>query len=705
MDNKIELDIQRFANPKLVIDAVLNRKNFENGLDKMKSSTQKAGSTIKNIVVGLGITKLIGSAMNTITGSIDGAISRLDTLNQFPKVMSNLGIGAEDAEKSIKKMSDKLSGLPTTLDEGARAVQRFTSKNSDVAKSTDLFLALNNAILAGGASSEIQSSALEQLSQAYAKGKPDMMEWRTAMTAMPAQLKQVAQAMGYVDADALGEALREGSVSMDEFMDTITKLNTEGVNGFQSFEEQARNSTGGIATSITVAKTQVVKGVTDIIEALNTKLGDIGLGGIGDVISTAGKKAKEGLDVIAKLITGEMSISQFITMGTDAITGFIDGFISNIPMIIDTAKKLIDDFIVGFKENAPKLISSALDLILALVDAFLDNLDYIIDLALDIVVTLGEALVDATPRLIEKIPEIIEKLIKALIDNGPKILQALLDLAISLVGAVLSSIGSLILDGLNAVFGGLITWFKELPSKIGDFINQVIEVFKNLPYYIGYLIGWLIAKGAEFLFVTLPNFINGIIEWFKELPGKIWDWLVQTAINLSLWTIDMYNRAKQGISNLIEGIKQWFKDLPSNMANIGKNIVKGIWNGIKNAKDWLLDKIKSFAKGIKDGIKKALGIKSPSRVMRDEVGKYLAQGIGVGFEDEIDSVYKSMQNAIDLEQSKLQANVETGKVFNTLQNSTPVAIDINADVEMDGTRVGRLITPVISKTIKTGGGV
>ena len=89
------------------------------------------------------------------------------------------------------------------------AVQRFTSANGDIEKSTDLFLAVNNAILAGGASSEIQASALEQLSQAYAKGKPDMMEWRTLMTAMPAQLKQVANAMGYLSSADLGEAVRE----------------------------------------------------------------------------------------------------------------------------------------------------------------------------------------------------------------------------------------------------------------------------------------------------------------------------------------------------------------------------------------------------------------------------------------------------------------------------------------------------------------
>ena len=699
----MKLDIQLFADGKVVIDTELNRKGFENGLDKMKSATQKAGGTIKNIVASLGITKMIGIAMNTITGSIDGAISRLDTLNQFPKVMSNLGISSEEADKSIKKMSDRLAGLPTTLDQGAMAVQRFTSKNGDVAKSTDLFLALNNAILAGGASSEIQASALEQLSQSYAKGKPDMMEWRTAMTAMPAQLKQVAQAMGYVDADELGEELRKGTVSMDEFMDTIVKLNTEGVDGFKSFEEQARNSTGGIRTSITVAKTQVVKGVTDIIEALNTKLQDFG--GIGGIFSNLGKKAKESLDVIAQLISGDLSISQFMTMGTNAITGFVDGFISKLPMIIDTAKKMIDDFIVGFKENAPKLMNTAIDLVLALVDTFLDNIDYIIDSAIEMAMAIGDGIERAIPKIVDKVPIIVEKLTKALISNAPKLLKASIDINSAIIKALLVSIGQLLQDGFKYLFGDLIKWFQQIPIKINNIINQIIEVFKHLPYYIGYMIGWLVAKGGEFLFETLPNFINGIVKWFQELPGRIWNYLVQTAMNLSLWTTDMYNRARTGIVNLIVSIINWFRELPSNMVNIGKNIVTGIWNGIINAKNWLMNKIKEFTKGITDGFKKALGIKSPSTVMRDEIGKFLAEGIGVGFEDEIDNVYRNMQDAINLEQAKLQANVETGKVFNTLQNSTPIAIDVNADVEMDGTKVGRLITPVISKTIKTGGGV
>lgn len=214
------------------------------------------------------IMKTLSTGIRAITGNLDSAIQRADTINNFSNVMGNLGISTDDADDSIQRLSDKLTGLPTTLDSAVSAVQRFTSANGNVKASTDMFLALNNAILAGGANQQTQATALEQLSQAYAKGKPDMMEWRTAMTAMPAQLKQVAIAMGYANASQLGEELRNGSVSMNEFMQTIHKLNTEGVNGFASFEEQARGSTGGIQTSITNVKTALTRGIADIINAI-----------------------------------------------------------------------------------------------------------------------------------------------------------------------------------------------------------------------------------------------------------------------------------------------------------------------------------------------------------------------------------------------------------------------------------------------------
>lgn len=239
--------------------------SLKNHVDKVTGSIGNSFKSIRNIVAGLGIASLIKS---TILGNIDAAIKRVDTLSNYSRVMSNLGADSVQANASVQKLSNKLIGLPTTLDDASGAVQRFTAVNGNISRSTDMFLALNNAILAGGASSEIQKSALEQLSQSYAKGKPDMFEWRSAMTAMPAQMKQVAEAMGFVNASALGEALRNGRVSMDQFMNTLMQLNTQGINGYQSFEEQARNATGGIATSIANMRTAIVRGMSDVMNTI-----------------------------------------------------------------------------------------------------------------------------------------------------------------------------------------------------------------------------------------------------------------------------------------------------------------------------------------------------------------------------------------------------------------------------------------------------
>lgn len=679
--NKIKLNIQYFADGKVVIDTELNTKNFEKGLDKMKSTASNAGSTIKNIVVGLGITKLIGTAMSQINSSIDGAVSRFDTLNNFPKVMSNLGISSDKAQKSIDKMSKKLSGLPTTLDQGASAVQRFTSSNGDVEKSTDIFLALNNAILAGGASSEIQASALEQLSQSYAKGKPDMMEWRTAMTAMPAQLKQVAIAMGYVDATELGEALRTGAVSMDEFMETITQLNTEGVEGFANFEEQAKNSTAGIGTAITVAKTQVVKGVTDIIDAFNEKLQDLGIGKLSDVIANFGKKFKEALDNIAKLISGEISFEEFSELGFNAIKNFLNGINKNLPKVIKTAGKVISDFlktlnknlpeiiktgaeiivnlIKGMAEELPNLVPQIVEVILTIVEALLDNLDVVIDAGIQLMLGLIDGIVNSIPKLIEKAPVIIEKLISALLTYMPKMASMGLQIILKLIEGIIKAIPQLI---------------ASIPEIISGIVNGIKNGFGNI-----------IEVGKQ----VIPKLWEGI----KSIFGQLFEW------------------AGNIISIIVDAISSGI----GKVFDIGKNIIYGLWDGILSVGDWLWDKISGFFEGIWDSICDFFGIASPSKLFRDELGKNLALGLGIGFTkemanvsddmmSELGSMYNDVQKTMDFENAKMQSNIESGNILNTIMNSTPVEITLKADVDMDSQKVGRIIAPSVSRTIKTGGG-
>lgn len=645
----LELDIQRFADGKVVIDTELDTKNFDKGLNKIQSTTKSAGSTIKNIVAGLGITKAISFAMNQITGSIDGAVSRIDTLNQFPKVMSNLGISAEESQEAISKMSDKLAGLPTTLDQGASAVQRFTSKNGNVKKSTDLFLALNNAILAGGASSEIQASALEQLSQAYAKGKPDMMEWRTAMTAMPAQLKQVAKAMGYVDADALGEALRNGTVSMDEFMDTITKLNTEGVDGFQSFEKQARNSTGGIGTAITVAKTQVTKGVADIIKALNTKMEKSGKGNISDYIENMGKDSKKGLDDISKLISGEMSPEDFGKKATDMISLFVEKFTENLPKIAEQGIETTTELIKGMAEGTPNLITKITDLILTIPDIIEQNSDKILDAGSKLLDKLAEGFENNFPRIVEAVNKIMNTMLNKMQDPATqeKIIQTGVKVVIAL--------------GLGII--------KALPTIISNTMlipNAIISTLVTLPQRVAQI-------GVE----TVKSLWNG----FKSFKMKD---------KMYKWGKDMLDGLISGLNSKISNVGKSAKKIADKIGSY-LHFSKPDEGPLREYEKWMPDMIKGLSKSMKNN----------DNILINQT-KELAEKIkkNMNFND----IYEDMQNAIDLEQGKLLTSVETGKVFNTLQNSTPVVIDLNADVEMDSQKVGRLITPAVSRTIKSGGG-
>lgn len=295
---------------RITYETKLDTNGYQKGVNDITSKTKSGGATVKNIIAGLGITKLITKAFDVIRSSMDGAISRLDTMNNFPKVMSNLGISAKESQSAIDKLSEGLQGIPTSLDAGALAVQRFTSKNNDVQKSVDIFLAVNDAILAGGASTQIQESALEQLSQAYSKGKMDMMEWRTLQTAMPAQLKQVASAMG-LTTDQLGEMLRTGDNTeqvFDEFINTIIKMDKTGVKGFKSLKEQARNATGGIQTSMANMKTAITRGVANMVQQFDKILAKKGFGGISEVITNFGKTAEKVFKGIANIMPSVINV-------------------------------------------------------------------------------------------------------------------------------------------------------------------------------------------------------------------------------------------------------------------------------------------------------------------------------------------------------------------------------------------------------------
>lgn len=557
--------------------------------DTKDAETKIAGLT-KSFTLGTLAAKGITKAISSFTANLDSAINRVDTLNNFPRVMSNLGISAEDSAEVIKDLSDKLQGLPTTINDAAAAVQRFTSKNGDVKQSEKLFLAVNNAILAGGSSSAIQSSALEQLSQAYAKGKPDMMEWRTLMTAMPAQLKQVATAMGYVDAAMLGEAVRAdgGEKEFARMMDTMMRMNTEGVNGFKSFDEQARNATGGISTSITNMKTAFVRGVADMINKVNEALEPFG--GLSGVLKSIGKFGEQAFkkigEVLVWVIPKVIKIFQFIASHKKEL--ILIGSIVAGWKIASYVQKGVQAF------QHMKIMLSLLKLEMGTTSAASAVLKYGIN-GLKTGMAALNAVIKANPITI--LVGLIMALVAAFIYLWNNC-EGFRNFFIGLWQGIIAGVQAVwtFLQTIFQIIVGAVTTFIQ---TIWTFISPIFDFIKNALYLIIAVVaivletiyniligvaGWVwdnVLNPIVSFFTTAFDFVTGIVGnavnfitgVFSGIANWIWNNVLSPVVNF-------FTSAFNTVRNAVVSVFNAIRDTISNIFNAIGNIIKVPINGI-----------------------------------------------------------------------------------------------------------------------------
>ena len=248
-----------------------------------------------------------------------------------------------------------------------------------------------------------------------------------------------------------------------------------------------------------------------------------------------------------------------------------------------------------------------------------------------------------------------------------------------MVDGLIDNIDLLIDAGIALILGlaeGLIEALPRLIEKVPEIIQKLFDAFvRNFPKIAeagGELIGKLVA---------------GIV-------GSFWKLL---------------EVAPQLIANIVNGIKAGYQEL----LNVGKYLIEGLWNGISGMANWVADKIKGFAGNIVNNMKDALGIHSPSTVMRDLVGRYIPQGVAVGIEADTDTALKAidemnneierkMTNAVYTEMGKINTNA-TVKANNSLFNVINVNSTIEGKVELEGRKVGRLTAPYTTQTIKNGG--
>jgi TP901 family phage tail tape measure protein len=189
--------------------------------------------------------------------------------------------------------------------------------------------------------------------------------------------------------------------------------------------------------------------------------------------------------------------------------------------------------------------------------------------------------------------------------------------------------------GTNFI-NNVVSFFTQLPGKIQQFLSSALTNVQNWATNIA-------NKARE----AATNFLNNVVNTITQLPGKIKLYLDSAITNLTTWVTQMGQKGKEAINSLITNVTSAASGIASKVASIGSDIVSGVWNGIKNAAGWFTSQVKSFFSGIVDGVKDALGIGSPSKVFRDEVGRWLPPGVAQGFEAALPAAMKTMQKDLD----------------------------------------------------------
>lgn len=285
-----------------------------------------------------------------------------------------------------------------------------------------------------------------------------------------------------------------------------------------------------------------------------------------------------GVQSISALVQGIQENGDSLAAGALSIVGTLaEGLAELLPMVADTAASLVVSLADGLTESLPNIIPIAIETISTLVENLTENANTVIDAGIQIILALGEGLIAALPQLIETVPQIVINIANVINDNAPKLVDTALYLITRLATGLLAA----------------------TPTILAN-IPKIIEA--------------IVAAFMAFQWLNLgKQLIDGVANGVKKAGES------------------MATAAKNAFSKFKAKITG--SEVATELKNIGKYIIDGIVGGIKNS----LSKIANIAGKIKDTLlsklKGLFRIASPSKLMKEEVGAYIGEGIAVGIEE------------------------------------------------------------------------
>ena len=365
-----------------------------------------------------------------------------------------------------------------------------------------------------------------------------------------------------------------------------------------------------------------------------------------DTLKRTFKGVKDG--ITAELLPGITSIM-------NGLTGLLSGNEETKRQAITAIKFGAYEIVKAIKEAIPQAteaLKTVLDVIGELaVDLFPDLLSLFVDITTQLFTSLSESLPEILPVLFDALFSLLDTLLSdglptllnSLMTVAGKLLDSFLEKFPELLNKLITFIGNIDLGELLDQFLGAVEKIaamiaENLPTIVDNLVDAIINLIKTIDWKE------LIASGNRILMSITDGILTAIPSLIDALPD-----LIEAIIDFLTdpdTLIELVKGAVKLIFKLIEKLPEIFKSLIEAIGKIGKNLIEGLWEGISKAGKWLWDQITGFFGGIVDGIKNFFGIHSPSTLFRDEIGKNLALGLGDGFDREMKTVAKDMENAI-----------------------------------------------------------
>lgn len=588
----LKLDIQRFADGKVVIDTDLDNKGFKSGLDKMQSIA-KTGFTAVAGAVGVASTAiagLIGKAV-TMAGDLEQQIGGTEAVfgefastvqDKAAKAFDQMGLSANDFMATANKMGALMQGSGLSIEESMDLSSQAMQRAADVASIMGIDVQMAMDSVAGAAKGNftmmdnlgVAMNATTIEAYALSKGIDTAYTEMDNATKVGLAMEMFLEKTAYAE----GNYAKENKTFAGSFntLKAATSNFLSGAGGIEDVADALVNFGGILVESIGNIAPNIVEGLVSLTETLIPQIPILLEALLPPVLEGALKLIDGLVAIFPALITMiQQNLPTIVQGAMTIILTLLTTWYEMLPDILQMGITILLELIKGISQTIPELIPLMVETLLNIVNTLLDNIDLIIDAGIELILALAEGLIDALPKLIQKIPEIITKIVSTL--TKPEMITKMIGAALQL---------------MLALAGGLIKAIPDMVAMIPQIISDLFDSIKD----------------------TIKNT----------------DWL-----------------------------------------ELGKNILKGILDGMLDFGKIVKDTIKKVGNKITNSIKDFFGIHSPSKLMKDEVGKYIAQGLGVGFEDEIDSVYNDMQRALDLETGKMTANVQASGTYQMAMAGLP----------------------------------